>query len=71
MIKTAIRGVDLDRLLIETDAPYLVKRPCQVLLLIAEWVGDIKGCCAAIILEANRRNAIRLFSLPPAADLGL
>jgi TatD DNase family protein len=70
-LQAAIRHLDMEHILLETDAPYLAKRPRQVLSLIAAWIGEIKGVCGAIILEANRRNTATLFSLPPSADLGL
>ncbi|MEO1149187.1 MAG: TatD family hydrolase, partial [Cyanobacteria bacterium J06638_22] len=72
----AIRGLSLDRILIESDAPYLGRTarvmrmapgpasPRRDLHQIAEWVGHMKGLCPSAVLEAAGHNALRAFRLP-------
>lgn len=63
-LDAAIRGMELDRILLETDFPHLSVNPRQDLSAVARWVGRLKGVCASVVLEANRRNVARLFGLP-------
>jgi TatD DNase family protein len=62
-LKSAIRGLQLDQVVLETDFPYLSKTPRQDLYYIAKWVGTIKGLCPTIVLEAARLNVERFFKL--------
>ena len=62
-LEAAVRGMELSQLLVETDFPYLSKTPRQDLLRIATWVGRLKGVCACLVLEANRRNVEQLFAM--------
>lgn len=62
-LESALRGVELDRLLLETDYPFLSSDPRQDLQALAHWLGGLKGVCASLMLEANRRNVARLFHL--------
>jgi TatD DNase family protein len=71
----AARSLSLDQVLLESDAPY-VRRPSRVtnqlvpvsprrdLFLVGAWLGQLKGLCPSIILEAARLNAHRAFALP-------
>ena len=63
----AVRGLRLEQILLETDAPYVRTNhasPRAALMEIARWVGQQKGLCASIVLEAARVNACRVFSVP-------
>ena len=68
---SAVRGLELHQILLETDAPYLTTRPRQSLHEVAEWIGEAKGCPPSLILEAGRRNAIRVYNLALSPELGL
>ena len=61
----------LDRLLLETDAPYMAPEPLRgqrchsgMILHVARRVAEIKGLSLREVLDATRRNAHTLFSLP-------
>ena len=68
----AARGLSLDHVLLESDAPYLsgrrtYTRPVSPLADIYEtgkWLATLKGLCPSIVLEAARVNALRAFALP-------
>ena len=62
-LEAAVRGMELSQLLVETDFPYLSKTPRQDLQRVATWVGRLKGVCACLVLEANRRNVEQLFAM--------
>ena len=70
-LRDAVRAVPLDRLLVETDAPYLApvphrgrrNEPAHV-RLVAEMVATVRGEPFAVVAEATAANARRLFSLP-------
>ena len=66
----AVRGMTLEQIVLETDAPYLTTHPRRDLYRIAAWIGQQKGCCASIVLEACRRNAITFYRLPVSATKG-
>jgi len=66
-----VKGISLDKLLIETDAPFLSPMPCRRrenepsrLKLIAEKIAEI--CCISFseIESATRKNTEKLFNLP-------
>jgi|SRR5579862_3333283 len=66
----AARQVPLDRLLLETDAPFLTPAPfrgevCEPkhVLATAEFLADLRGQSTTEISEATTANAVRLFSL--------
>lgn len=59
-----------DRLLIETDCPYMAPEPyrgkrCDSSMLsrVAERLAEIRGCAAEEIVEMTCRNAKRLFGI--------
>ncbi len=72
-LRDAVRAVPLDRLLVETDAPYLApvphrgrrNEPAHV-RLVAEMVATVRGEPFAVVAGATAANARRLFSLPAA-----
>jgi TatD DNase family protein len=65
------RMVPLDRVLIETDSPYLVPKPQQAkrneplfVKHVAEKLAEIRSMTFEKIAEITSANAVRLFSLP-------
>ena len=75
-LRQAVPRLPLDRLLLETDAPYLLPRDLdpppkdrrnepKYLPHIAKRLADILELPAADIAEASTANALRLFSLRP------
>jgi TatD DNase family protein len=70
-IREAVRIVPRDRLLVETDSPFLApvpfrgkrNEPARV-ALVAEKVAEIWGATLAEVAEATTANARRLFRLP-------
>jgi TatD DNase family protein len=75
-IQEACRYVPLDRILVETDAPYLAPVPKRgkpnepaYVRYTAEFVAQLRGDSLAIIEEATTANTYRLFSkIPPLTD---
>jgi TatD DNase family protein len=74
------RRIPLDRLLIETDAPYLAPVPHRGKRNQPAWVADVAAGIAALrgipveaVAAATTANFFRLFNLPlePAADANL
>ncbi|WP_281883858.1 TatD family hydrolase [Paenibacillus sp. YYML68] len=68
--KEVLEKVPLDRLLIETDAPYLAPHPYRgkrnessYVRLIAETAAEIKGLSLEELAEITTRNATKLFNL--------
>lgn len=68
--RQALAKTPLDRLLLETDAPYLTPHPFRgkrnessYLTYIGEKAAEIKGLSPAEIAEQTSKNARRLFSL--------
>ncbi len=63
-----IKAVPMERILLETDAPYLAPEPFRgkrnnsaLIPFIAEKIGDIKGISKEEVLKITRENAYRLF----------
>ena len=82
-LRQAVKHIPLDRLILETDAPYLLPRhlnrqilaipqkrrnePC-LLPQIAEFLADILGCSLAELCHATTRNSRSLFFYDPGAS---
>lgn len=69
-VREAVAAVPLDRILIETDAPYLAPVPHRGKLnhsgymrYTAEAVAAVKGISADDLIRATRENAERLFGI--------
>ena len=63
-------AVPLDRLLLETDAPYMAPVPCRgkrndssLIRYVAEKIAEIRGISAEQVLNASFENARALFSI--------
>jgi TatD DNase family protein len=76
-LREAVPRIPLDRLMIETDAPYLLPRDLvprpksrrnepKYLSHIARSVADVRGESIDVVAEATTRNAIRFFGLDAA-----
>lgn len=68
--KEVARVVPLDKLLIETDCPYLAPHPyrgklneCAYVALVAQAISEIKNCSLEEIAKATSVNAERLFKI--------
>jgi TatD DNase family protein len=68
------RTIPLDRLLLETDCPYLAPQARRgrrnepaFLRLVAEAIAAARGATVEAIIAATGANAARLFGLPVAA----
>ena len=67
--------VPLDRLVLETDAPYLIPRPYRtgpdkydrseswMIRYVAEFIAEIRGIDPDMLLEITARNAARLYGV--------
>lgn len=78
-LRDTVRALPLDRLLVETDAPYLSPVPKRgkrnepaFVAHTAAKLAELKGCGAAAIAEATTANFFRLFGKlrPDAASSG-
>jgi len=65
-----VRAVPLDRLMVETDCPYLPPHPHRgqrnepaYVRLVAERIADLRGIPLSALAEATTANARRLFKL--------
>ncbi len=65
-----VRRVPLDRIVLETDAPYLTPMPYRgtrnessYIPLIAAKIAELKGICVEEVAEVTTANAVRLFGL--------
>jgi len=75
-LRAAVRAVPRDRLLVETDAPYLApvphrgrrNEPAHV-RVVAQAVAAVRGEPVVAVAEATSANAYRLFRLAPRAPL--
>ncbi len=70
-VPEVVKSMPLDRLLLETDAPYMSPVPCRgkrndssLIAFIAEKVGELRGESPETILRAAADNARRLFQIP-------
>jgi TatD DNase family protein len=77
-LREAVAGLPPDRVLLETDAPYLLPRDLQpppkhrrnepqFLPHIAARLAALMGLAPAELAECSTANSRRLFSLPPAS----
>ena len=69
-LKEAVEYIPMDRILLETDCPYLAPEPNRGkrnsslnLPYVAQAIADIKGITAAEVVEITCRNAKQLFSI--------
>jgi len=69
-LRDAARQVPADRLLIETDAPYLAPMPMRgkrnepgYVRHVAECLAEVRGVSLATLAEQTTANAIRIFNL--------
>ncbi len=76
IVHEVARRVPLDRLLIETDSPYLAPHPHRGktnepawVRHVAEAVADLRGISLAEVARATTDNFNRLFGLPSALSL--
>lgn len=70
-LRDVVRRLPLDRILVETDSPYLAPVPHRgkrnepaFVRLVAEAVAKVKGISLDQVAQATRHNTCRLFSLP-------
>ncbi len=70
-LQAVARAVPLERMLIETDAPYLAPVPMRgrtnepgFVRHVAEYLADLKGVSLAEIAQATTRNFRTLFGVP-------
>lgn len=68
-VRAVIAGVPLDRLILETDCPYLAPMPMRgrrnepsYLVHVAEALGALMGVDTETIKQVTTQNAVRLFS---------
>jgi TatD DNase family protein len=68
----AVRAVPLDRLLLETDGPYLAPVPHRgtrnepaYVRRVAERIAAVRGLAVESLIAATGENATRVFRLPP------
>ena len=66
------KNIPLDRLLLETDCPYMAPVPFRgkrndssLIAYVAERIGEVRGQPAEEILQAAEANARRLFAIDP------
>ena len=71
-LRDAVRNVPMERLLLETDSPYLSPQPvrgkrCEpaYVLYTAQTLATLKGVPAAVLAEQTTRNATALFQRAP------
>lgn len=72
-LRATVRGLPLERLLVETDAPFLAPIPKRgkrnepaLVVHTAEKVSEIKGLPADAVADATTANFLRLFRKVPA-----
>jgi len=72
-LRTIAQGVPLDRLLVETDAPFLAPQPYRgkrnepsFVVETAKVLASVKGVSEAELAAVTTANALRLFSKMPA-----
>jgi TatD DNase family protein len=77
-IRDAAREVPLDRMLIETDSPFLAPVPYRgkrnepaFVAKVAEKIAEVRGASVADIANASSENFLRFFALQEAATKSL
>lgn len=75
-LRDAIRQAPEDRLLLETDAPFIAPQPWRgqrnepaYVAAVAEQLAELRGCSVADIAERTTRNALALFGPSLASTL--
>jgi len=70
-LREVAAGIPLDRLLVETDSPYLAPVPVRgrrnepaFVVHTAACLAGIKGVAVAVLAEQTTRNARTLFGIP-------
>ena len=65
-----IKMVPMDRILIETDSPYLSPEPnrgkrndCRNVRYVAQKIADVKGLTIEEVAQKTYENAIRIFKI--------
>ncbi|MGI8570996.1 MAG: TatD family hydrolase [Methylocella sp.] len=76
-LREIARALPMDRVLVETDAPYLAPVPYRgkrnepaFVAATAEVLAEVKGVSPQTIAAATSANALRLFSKMPAPAIG-
>jgi TatD DNase family protein len=66
------RWAPMDRLLVETDCPYLAPQPCRgrrnepaYVRWVAERLAELRGCPFTVVAQATSANAAALFAVEP------
>lgn len=74
-LKEAVQYIPMDRILLETDSPYLAPEPHRGernsslnLPCVAEAIAELKGISYEEVVESTERNARRLFNLTVQPD---
>ena len=69
-VRNALRSVPTDRLLIETDCPYLAPEPFRgkrnqsaYIDLVAQKLAELKGISKEQVIEATARNAMEFYGI--------
>ena len=67
-VDKAIANIDLEHIVLETDAPYLAPVPFRgkrndpaYILKVAEKISDIKGCSLMEVARITTENSIKIF----------
>jgi TatD DNase family protein len=60
--RTIIKEIDLEHLLVETDAPYVVRTPQEVIKSV-EYISEIKGVSHEEVAKVTSRNAKKFFKV--------
>ena len=74
-LREIVAGLPLDRLLLETDAPYLAPHPYRgkrnepsYLPLVAEKIAEVNGVTASEVWETTTANARKLFGIAESSE---
>ncbi len=74
-LKEAVAYIPLDRLVLETDSPYLAPTPfrgsrndSRNLTYVVEAIAELKGCSCEEVCKATWENAHRLYRLPDSNE---